>query len=321
MKKKYLLLVLASCTLLLTGCQEIPKLEDGKEVVAKIEGVDVTAEQLYEELKGNIGISVLIDMIDSEISNIEIEDQTEAQQYALNNLESIKFSYEQSGQDFAQALIDSGFASEDDYVEYVKNDYLKTLTVEKFLKENLSDDEINDYYNDEVYGDLSVRHILIAPEVTDDMTTEQIATAEANALTEANNLIAQLNEGADFSELAKVNSDDTGSKETGGVIADFTKGDMVTEFWDASLALEIGEYTTTAVKSEFGYHIIIKDSHEEKPALEDIKNEVMDLIVEEKMSETSIYEKTWDEIRKSYGFEIYDSVLNNNYDSIISNIE
>ena len=52
MKKK--LVVLGLCGLLMvTGCgqKQIPKLEDGKEVVAEVEGKQITADDLYSALK------------------------------------------------------------------------------------------------------------------------------------------------------------------------------------------------------------------------------------------------------------------------------
>lgn len=80
---------------------------------------------------------------------------------------------------------------------------------------------------------------------------------------EAKAIIAQLQEGADFAELAKEKSTDTGSKESGGYLGSFGKGKMVPEFEAAAFAQKVGTYTTTPVKSEFGYHIILVEDHKE----------------------------------------------------------
>ena len=50
--------------LLLTGCGKIPTLENGQQVVASVDGKSFTAEELYQELKGQGGNFVLTDMID-----------------------------------------------------------------------------------------------------------------------------------------------------------------------------------------------------------------------------------------------------------------
>ncbi len=59
-----------------------------------------------------------------------------------------------------------------------------------------------------------------------------------------------------FVELASENSID-GSRDSGGELGWFSKGDMIDEFWDATLKLKPKEFTKEPVKSMFGYHIII----------------------------------------------------------------
>ncbi len=81
------------------------------------------------------------------------------------------------------------------------------------------------------------RHILVTDETT------------------ANDLYAQLLEGADFAALAQFNSLDTSNASTGGDLGWFGKGVMVSEFETAAFALEPGQISPP-VKTEFGWHII-----------------------------------------------------------------
>jgi peptidyl-prolyl cis-trans isomerase C len=69
-------------------------------------------------------------------------------------------------------------------------------------------------------------------------------------------IIAQLDGGADFVELAKENSDDTGSKENGGDLGWSAPQRYVKPFADAIASMEKGETTSTPVKTDFGYHVI-----------------------------------------------------------------
>ena len=71
----------------------------------------------------------------------------------------------------------------------------------------------------------------------------------------AKDLIAQIDKGASFEKLAKENSKD-GSATEGGDLGWFMASQMVKPFADALQQLEIGKYTATPVKSEFGWHII-----------------------------------------------------------------
>ncbi len=71
----------------------------------------------------------------------------------------------------------------------------------------------------------------------------------------AKELIAKLDKGAGFEALAKENSSD-GSASEGGDLGWFTTGQMVKPFSDAVQQLEVGKYTATPVKSDFGWHVI-----------------------------------------------------------------
>ena len=71
----------------------------------------------------------------------------------------------------------------------------------------------------------------------------------------AKELIAQLDKGGSFEQLAKDNSKD-GSATEGGDLGWFNANQMVKPFSDAVQQLEIGKYTASPVKSEFGWHVI-----------------------------------------------------------------
>jgi len=92
-------------------------------------------------------------------------------------------------------------------------------------------------------------HILIrTPEQAD-------AAAKAKARSQAGDLLAQLNKGADFADLAKKHSQDPGSAPNGGDLGFFSKGQMVQAFEQAAFGLKPGQ-TSDIVETPFGYHII-----------------------------------------------------------------
>ncbi len=93
------------------------------------------------------------------------------------------------------------------------------------------------------------RHILIATD--ESMSKEELDAAKKKA----EDLIAQLKNGADFATLARENSEDPGSTERGGDYL-FGKGQMHKEFEDAAFALKPGEITQTPVQTTSGYHIL-----------------------------------------------------------------
>lgn len=93
-------------------------------------------------------------------------------------------------------------------------------------------------------------HILIAAPADADAATLKAAEEKAAALT------AQAKAGADFAALARANSEDPGSKDTGGELPLFARdGSMVKPFEDAVFSMQAGEIRGP-VKTDFGYHVL-----------------------------------------------------------------
>ena len=91
----------------------------------------------------------------------------------------------------------------------------------------------------------------------------------------AKELLAELEAGADFAELAKTNSTDTGSGAAGGDLGWFGLGVMVKPFEEAVVAAELGK-VAGPVQSDFGFHLIlVKETRvAAQPTLDDIRDEL-----------------------------------------------
>jgi peptidyl-prolyl cis-trans isomerase C len=92
---------------------------------------------------------------------------------------------------------------------------------------------------------------------------------------EADKLKADLAGGADFAELAKANSTDTGSGANGGDLGWFGPGMMVKPFEDAVIAATVGE-VTGPVQTDFGWHLIlVKETRQAaNPTLDQMREEL-----------------------------------------------
>jgi peptidyl-prolyl cis-trans isomerase C len=92
---------------------------------------------------------------------------------------------------------------------------------------------------------------------------------------EADKLKADLAAGADFAELAKTSSTDTGSGANGGDLGWFGPGMMVKPFEDAVIAAKVGE-VAGPVQSDFGWHLIlVKETRAAaNPTLDQIRDEL-----------------------------------------------
>lgn len=316
MNKKLLFAGVVVGALLLTGCGT-PTLKNGEEVVASVDGKDFTAEELYEELKDQGGMSVLVNMFDTYIVNQEVETDDDSETYADSQYESYQSSYESNGQNFEDTLESAGYEDADDFKEALIVEYKKQIVTENYVKANLTDAEIQSYYDDNIYGDIEGAHILISPETTDDMTDEEISEAENKAKKEAEDIIKKLDDGEDFADLAKEYSDDEGTAEDGGKLT-ITYGEVVDEFWDAASELKDGKYTEEPVKSDYGYHIIYRESQKDKPKLNEVEDDVIDKLVDQKLEEdTSLQTEALVELRKKYNLKINDSDIEKSYNKSV----
>lgn len=99
---------------------------------------------------------------------------------------------------------------------------------------------------------------------------------------EAVDVIKQLDDGKDFSELAKQLS--TGpSGKNGGALGWFKADDMVAPFSEATTRLEAGRYSKLPVKTQFGWHVILLNDSREiaPPAFESVQKELSTAIAAE----------------------------------------
>ena len=316
--KKIMIFSLCLLPILVTGCG-VAKLENGEEVVAKINGKTITANTLYSEIKDKYGRNILIDMIDTIVLE-KLYKENDTMTTTINK--EVAYYKEQLGDRFLPYLKSQlGVNSEDEFISLLKLEYRRNEAVKDYVKSIIKDKEINDYYNNETVGDIRASHILIKPEVTEGMTEEQKTAKENEALNLAKEIIEKLNNGEKFADLAKEYSDD-GSAENGGDLNWFNKGKMVDSFEKAAFALEKGKYTTTLVKSEFGYHIILKTDEREKLSLEKERDNIIEAITTEKLSEPDnvLPYKALLELRKKYKLDIQDSELKKQYNTYMKEL-
>ena len=306
MKKGKIILGVAItlCAILcLTGCKT--KLKNGKEVAVKINGENITADDLYDKLREKYGKYIIVEEIDKTIFNTIYKDDKEIEEQVKNQYESYESQYGQEGKTFEEVLQGYGYKDADAFKDELRLSIQRSKAIDEYIKDNLTDKEIQKYYDEEYAGEISASHILIS--VNDEVTEE-------DALSKAKDLIKQLNDGADFATLARENSTDTGSAQNGGDLGYFGKGQMVSEFEEAAYTLKVDEYTKEPVKTTYGYHIILKTGEKEKAELKTVKDEIKEkLLAKKKEEDSKISEKTLDAIRKNYGLKFKDSKFKSIY--------
>jgi len=149
---------------------------------------------------------------------------------------------------------------------------------------DVKEEDVKKFYDDNPqYFDkpeqVKASHILVKLEK--DATEEQKAAAKAKI----EGLLKQVKEGGDFAELAKANSD-CPSKEKGGDLGAFGRGQMVKEFEDAAFAMEVGQ-VSDVIETQFGYHIIKVAEHHDPNTIPfaTAKDRLMESLKRQKMQE------------------------------------
>lgn len=323
MKKLFVLLI--GALLLVTSCGKVPKLENGQDAVVGLEEGKISVDELYNGMKKKYALSVLLDMVDGKILNELYPSDDEEKKYVDSQIEQAKSYYESNYSSYYSSFeqfLTAGYGVENlnEFKEVLALNHKRDKATEAYAKDLVTDKEIEKYYKDETIGDIKASHILIKPEYDDDASDEEKEKALEEAKKTAEEVISKLKNGEKFEDLAKKYSDD-GSGSKGGDLGWFNKGDMVSEFEEAAIKLEKGKYTTSPVKTEYGYHIILKTDKKDKPKLNDVKDEIIETLAKEKQaSDQNIQAKALIQLRKDHKIKIEDTSLNKQYKSYIDNI-
>lgn len=252
------------------------------EVVASVNGNNITKSQLYNELVKQGGPDALNSLITDKIIQLEVAKQkiTVSQDEIQKELDNLIKS--QGGQDaFNQALAQYGYTQ-----DQINQNIVKTLQIQKLLEPGITitDADMKSYFeeNKESYNtpeQVKASHILVDSEA------------------KAQEVKSKLAAGADFAEMAKEYSIDPGTKDKGGELGFFSKGSMVPEFENVAFSLEVGKISDP-VKTDYGYHIIKVE--EKQPAkiatYEESKNQVKEAILNSKLQEAY---STWMQAKQS----------------------
>ena len=236
MKKKKLFMgtIITCVALTLSAC-------GSSENVATSKVGNVTEKEFSKELRQTYGKSTLSQMMLNKalLDKYEVSDEEAKKQ--------VDAAKEQMGDKFKVALEQVGLKNEDELKEKMKPE----IALEKAIRATVTDKDVKDNHKPE----MKVSHILVKDEKTAKEVKEKI------------------NNGEDFTALAKQYSEDTGSKEQGGEIAGFAPGQTVKEFEEAAYKLDAGQ-VSEPIKTSFGYHIIkVTDKKELKP-FDEVKDSI-----------------------------------------------
>ena len=289
----------------------IATLKDGTQPVAEIHGYTVTANDLYEDMKDVYSISSLLDKIDNKILEEKYPETDEMNDELKQQAESYYSAYKQYYKmDKETFLSNNGFGSEKAFLEYLRLQYRRNKYAEDYIKTLISDKEVEKYYEDKVYGDINTKHILV--KVDSSASDEDKKKAEDLA----KEIISKLNDGKSFDDVKEEYKEQITYEELG---YKSYNANLESAYMEAMQKLENNSYSKEPVKTSYGYHVIYRIDQKEKPALEDVKEEIIDSFVSEKKSEDkNISYVALDKMREESGLKFSDTVLEKKYNTYMS---
>ena len=179
---------------------------------------------------------------------------------------------------FADAAERDKLSSGQNYEErlaYWRRRALRDTYFDKAVKGEVGEGLAKTFYDDQVKGmkpeeEVQARHILVE---TEDKAKE---------------IADKLAKGGDFAALAKEFSKDPGSKDDGGMLGFFGRGQMVPQFEEAAFKLEKGQISAP-VKSQFGFHVIkLEDRRQKKlPSFDEVKDRILNSMIQRRAQEVA----------------------------------
>jgi len=206
------------------------------------------AQQIFQQM---VTDKIILAKAEQDSIVVKDEEVNKELDYRLKSLIQQVGSEQRIQEVYGMPLVKIRLTLKEDLVKKMMSDKLKRKKFNNPVK--VSDKEVREFYNN--YKDslppaneeFEMSHIFISRKLTEG--EKQISKEKAQQILDS------VRTGADFSELAKRNSDDKGSAINGGDLGFAKKGVFVKEFEEALNKLNINE-VSDLVETEFGYHII-----------------------------------------------------------------
>ena len=289
----------------------IATLKNGEQPVVKVGGKTYTADELYENMKGYYSVSLLLDQIDNDLlTKLYPEDDamkdkvSENAEYYLN---MYKQYYNYTQEEFLEK---NGFSSYEAFLDYLRLDYRREQYLDDFVKKSLTDDEIQKFYDEKVYGDINTQHMLVEVKASDEKDSDKLSDEDAKKLAEE--IITKLNDGAKWEDVKEEYKDK------------ITFEDLGYQSWDASLEesfmtalkkLEDNSYSNEPVKTSYGYHVIYRLDQKKKPSLKKVKDTIINkLVTDKKSADSNLKNKALISLRRDKKIKFNDTVMESKYD-------
>lgn len=268
---------------------KITRAQLDEEISRLVKRIGIPADQLKGDQKSSLEWYAVNDMVDKEIirGSLSADQSKEVGLQVDQRLEGIRKQFPNK-EAYEQALKSEGMTEAE-----IRADVNQEASMAKLVEASIpgglkaSPEEITEFYQKnsqlwKVQDQVRARHILIRTEPT--ASIEQVNAAKKAAET----ALARVTKGEDFGKVAAEVSQDPGSKDRGGELPPFGKGQMVPAFEQVAFSTAPGK-TSKVFKSDFGFHFV--QVLEKRPArtvpFEEVSERIGQAVVAQKRSDAA----------------------------------
>lgn len=220
-------------------------------------GAELTDEEL-KELEINIIDSLLVVKLLEQYA--ETNGISASSEEIDIQMDAIIASYDSESafeNDLKEKNVSRSFLENEIKSQILRNKIYTEATVEVIVTE----EQVKEYYDENLDTQFTtperirVSHIISIFPWVEDESVEENEQAKEDARGKIEFVLEQLENGAEFGDMAREYSDEVATSADGGDLGFITRGQMVEEFEEAAFLLKVGE-VSGIVETRFGYHII-----------------------------------------------------------------
>lgn len=297
-------MIIGAVAMSLCWPKRVAKLKNGEEVVASVGDYNVSADEVYNMIKNENAMMRVLDLIDYAILIDKYGETDEASNYAKEQAEMIYTNFQEyygyTKEDF---LSENGYKDEEEFLQYLNHDYYYNKYYNEYLISKIDDKEVNTYYNSSVSGKKKV-HLYTKYDDSVDLNAIKKELDKGKSIEKVN----EKYKGAIYTELGDISFSD---------YADYSD-----TFIAQLYSLKKGETSAVFQDGDTGESLIYVESAEDKPALDDIKDDLKEMLAKKKGNEDqTLYYKAFIELREESGLKFNDTEYQDLYDNFKKSFE
>lgn len=281
--------------------ERIAKLSDGTEPIVTITNKNITADEYYDDLKNAISIELLIQNIDTKILNDMYETTRDMETEVLKQMSDTISEYTNYYKyDEKTFLANNGFKSKNEFYTLLLLNYKRNLYYRKYLKENINSNEINNYYLKSMNPDMEIQYLYSSD-------VEIIKT-----------ILNEINNGSSYQDVANKYNKKVSMNNFKYV--SFDNKEIHADVYKAACSLKANSVSTSYVEADGYYFIIYKGNVKEKAKLEDVKDRIIEKLIDlkdENDTDGKVYYKSLVDLREKNNITFHDTVLKDKYNEYI----